>query len=80
METDALETVRELATHANEIKHLQSDMDRLVADMDAIKQTLETINETLATAKGGWKTLMAVGGLCTVLGGIVAWIFEHLGK
>ena len=77
---DQMETVRELATHANEIKHLQADMDRLVADMDAIKQTLDAINETLATAKGGWKTLMAVGGFCTVLGGVVAWVLEHLGK
>ena len=75
-----METVRELATHATEIKHLQADMDKLVADMDAIKETLIAINETLATAKGGWKTLMAVGGFCTVIGGVVAWVLEHLGK
>ena len=75
-----METVRELATHANEIKHLQADMDRLVADMDSIKQTLDSINHTLSSAQGGWKTLMAIGGFCTVVGGVIAWMVEHLGK
>ena len=30
METNPIQTARELATHASDIKHLQEDMDKLV--------------------------------------------------
>ena len=66
--SDAIETARELATHAADIKHLQDDMDKLVSDMDDIKKTLQSINNTLSEAKGGWKMLMLIGGAGGVLG------------
>jgi prefoldin subunit 5 len=71
MSPDPIETIRELATHANEIKHLQTDMDRLVSDVHDIKKTLNAINSTLAEARGGWKVLMMVGGAGGALGGVV---------
>jgi prefoldin subunit 5 len=71
MSPDPIETIRELATHANEIKHLQTDMDRLVSDVHDIKKTLNAINTTLAEARGGWKVLMMVGGAGGALGGVV---------
>lgn len=71
MSPDPIETIRELATHANEIKHLQTDMDRLVSDVQDIKKTLNAINSTLAEARGGWRVLMMVGGAGGALGGVV---------
>jgi soluble cytochrome b562 len=68
--SESIETARELATHAADIKHLQEDMDKLVADMDDIKKTLQAINATLSEAKGGWKVLMMFGGAGGVLGAI----------
>ena len=59
---ESVQTARELATHANEIKHLQQDMDKLVQDMDQIKNTLAEIQKTLSEAKGGWRVLMYFGG------------------
>ena len=32
--SELMEQARELATHAAEIKHLQSDMDKMVEDME----------------------------------------------
>jgi prefoldin subunit 5 len=65
-------TERELATHTAEIKHLQADMDKLVADMKQIKACLGDIKTTLSEARGGWKTLMLVGGASAAIGGLVA--------
>ena len=65
---DAIQTARELATHASDIAHLQSDMDKMAADIDEIKKMLTSINSTLAEAKGGWKVLLAVGGFAGVVG------------
>ena len=63
-----METVRELATHASDIKHLQDDMDKLVESVNAMQKTLTDINATLSEAKGGWKTLIMIGSMSSVLG------------
>ncbi len=65
-----IETARELATHANDIEHLQKDMDKLVQDMEEIKKAIQSIQTTLSEAKGGWRLLAAAagaGGLLTVI-------------
>jgi prefoldin subunit 5 len=58
---DPIQTARELATHANDIKHLQQDMDKMVSDMDEIKKTLQSINAKMDKVEGGWKALMWIG-------------------
>ena len=77
---DQVETARELATHANEIKHLQADMDKMVRDMEEIKDTLAKINDTLSAAHGGWRMLIAVGSDASIVGGLVAWFIEHASR
>jgi prefoldin subunit 5 len=76
--SDAIETARELATHAADIKHLQDDMDKLVADMNDIKKTLQDINNTLSEAKGGWKVLMMFGGAGGVAGAVITQLIHSL--
>ena len=77
---DPVKTARELATHANEIKHLQQDMDRMVQDMDEIKQSLNEIKKTLSEARGGWKVLMAVAGLASAVSGSLVWMVDRFWK
>lgn len=74
---DPIQTARELATHASDIKHLQDDMDRMVRDMDEIKKSLSEIQKTLSEAKGGWKTLMAVAGVASVISGGIVWLVDR---
>lgn len=79
--SDLMEQARELATHAAEIKHLQSDMDKMVEDMEEIKKAIIEINRTLSEAKGGWKVLMLVGGAAGTLGaGVVQVVHWMSGK
>ena len=68
MPDDAIQTARELATHAADIEHLQRDMDKLVASVAEMQKTLTSINSTLAQAKGGWRVLMLVGGAAGTVG------------
>jgi prefoldin subunit 5 len=75
---DTVQTARELATHANEIKHLQQDMDKLVEDMDQVKNTLAEIQKTLSEAKGGWRVLMYFGGAGGVIGGTLTWVIDRV--
>jgi hypothetical protein len=45
--------------------------------MQEIKLAIQSINKTLSEAKGGWKTLMAVGGAVSVLTGVVGLIVGY---
>jgi prefoldin subunit 5 len=75
--SDLMEQARELATHASEIRHLQSDMDKMVEDMEEIKKAIIEINKTLSEAKGGWRMLMAVGGAAGIVGSGITWVISH---
>ena len=66
-----------LAVHENEIKHLQTDMDKLVKDMEELKTSVAEIGKTLAEAKGGWQVLMVMAGLGAAIGSVMGWAFEH---
>jgi flagellin-like hook-associated protein FlgL len=46
MSVPEIETARELATHASDIKHLQDDMDAMKTDVAAIRKSIEEINKT----------------------------------
>jgi prefoldin subunit 5 len=74
-----IETARELATHANDIVHLQADMDKMVQEMSEIKTAIQSIEKTLSEAKGGWKTLAAIGGFVSVLTGVAGFIAGYWG-
>jgi prefoldin subunit 5 len=75
----AIETARELATHANDIQHLQADMDKMVQEMSEIKTAIQSIEKTLSEAKGGWKTLVAIGGAMSLLTGILGVFIGYWG-
>ena len=75
-EIDALDTVRELATHANDIKHLQDDMDKMVRDMEEIKRAIQGIEASLSEAKGGAKVLVAGMGIASFFGGFAMWLLD----
>ena len=78
MDEKDIMTARELATHASDIAHLQSDMDKLVASVAAMQKTLSDIEKTLSEAKGGWKMLMLIGGAGGVLGAALTQLLHAL--
>lgn len=74
-----METARELATHATEIRHLQEDVTEIRHDVTQIKDSVEEVRRILAEARGGWRTLMAIGGGAAALGaGLTHWIDKVL--
>jgi prefoldin subunit 5 len=77
---DPIKTARELATHANDIEHLQADMDKMVNEMKEIKEAIQAIRKTLDEAHGGWRMLLGVGGAMALVGGALGWFFEKMVK
>lgn len=68
-----MEMARDIGRHDAQIETLQADMAEMKKDVHEIKLML-------AEAKGGWKTLMAVGGFAAVVGSILTkfidWLFR----
>ena len=71
-----MQTVRELATHSADIRHLQTDMDKMTKDMEEIKDAIREISKTLSEAKGGWKLLLVVGGIGASVATLITWFID----
>jgi hypothetical protein len=63
-----LDMVREIATHASDIRHIQEDMDTMLEGMKSMQKSLADINVTLSEAKGGWRVLLIIGGAAGTVG------------
>ena len=69
METPAIQ--RDIGRHDAQIETLQEDMRSLKNDVHEIKLIL-------SEARGGWKTLMMVGGISATIGALTAKIATAL--
>lgn len=67
---------RDIGKHDAQIDALQSQVDRLHEDLKEVLAELQEIRSTLDTAKGGWRTLMMVGGAGAAMGGAVVSIVQ----
>jgi prefoldin subunit 5 len=74
---ESVQTARELATHANEIKHIQSDMDQVLHELNAMKTTIDLINQKLDRAEGGWKTLIWIGTAVSGVTGFIGYVVGY---
>jgi hypothetical protein len=66
--TDTPGLHRDLGRHDAQIEALERDIQRLTQVVDAMDTKLGEIHTTLAEAKGGWRVLLAVGGIAGTLG------------
>lgn len=69
---------RDLGRHDARLDAMEQDLQEMKAQMAAIAKQLATINETLSTAKGGWKTLLLVGGAIGAAISFIGWIADKL--
>lgn len=57
---------------------LEQEVRQLSTQVTDMKKTLETINDTLSQARGGWRTLMLLGGAGAAVGSAVSWVIQHV--
>lgn len=67
-----------LAALTVEVAYLKTGLARLDVVNAAQSETLTRISNQLAEARGGWKTLMLIGGAAGTLGSAATWFFSHL--
>ncbi|SFM63432.1 hypothetical protein [Rugamonas rubra] len=78
---DALTEARiSIATLEAEVGHLTASMVDLKASQAAMGAKLDAVLAQLSEAKGGWKTLMLVGGAASSIGAGLTWLLNHAPK
>jgi prefoldin subunit 5 len=63
-----------------QVAHLTASTARLEGSNQQLTEKLDQVLLTLSEARGGWKTLMVVGGAASAVGGLFTWVMQHLFK
>lgn len=78
-------TQQELAEARINIGILQTQVGHLTEGMADLQETnrqltakLDQVLLTLSEARGGWRTLMAVGGAAATAGAFASWVGQHV--
>lgn len=61
-----------------QVSHLSLSMATLEESNQQLTAKLDQVLLTLSEARGGWKTLMVVGGAASAVGGFITWAAQHL--
>lgn len=69
-----------IATLEVQFANLTMQFSKLEITLAALSTKLDTVNATLTEARGGWRTLMIVGGAASSVGAALSWIVQHLPK
>ena len=68
----------QIAELAVKVEHLEAAMADLLAELKLIRAEQWQIGKTLAEAKGGYRTLLMIGGAAASVGAGAAWILDHI--
>lgn len=63
-----------------QVGHLTQSMDDLQESNKQLTAKLDQVLITLSEARGGWRTLMIVGGAASTAGAGLTWIAQHFAK
>ena len=69
---------REIGRHDAQIEALQAQLAMHHDDMKRMNVTISAIQATLSEARGGWRTLMYIGGASAAAGAVAAKLFSWL--
>lgn len=57
---------------------MDRDMQAQTVRIEAMQVQLSQVLAALSEAKGGWRTLMLLGGAAASAGGVIGWAMSHL--
>jgi prefoldin subunit 5 len=61
-----------------QVEHMSRAIDNLTSLLNEQTRTLADIQKTLSEARGGWRTLMLVGGAASTIGASISWMASHV--
>ena len=68
-----------MSDYEREIGEMMARLGHLESSVHEMKTDLKVISQTLSEAKGSWRTLLAVAGFSSVIGGLLVKFIPFLG-
>lgn len=68
----------QIATLEVQFTNLTTQFGKLESTLATLSAKLDTVNTTLTEARGGWRTLMIVGGAASSVTAALAWLIQHM--
>jgi hypothetical protein len=79
--TEALATARiDIARLEVQVTHLSLNVEGLQESNQQLTLKLDQVLLTLSEARGGWRTMMIVGGAASTVGAALSWLVQHMPK
>lgn len=61
-----------------QVERIIKDVDNLSDEIKQLKESIQAIRDLMEQSKGGWKTLVYLGGVASAFGGLVSWLAAHI--
>lgn len=61
-----------MTTPEQQIGALQADMNNVKEDVEEIRKDVREMRDILLKAQGGWRTLVVLGTISAILGGLIS--------
>ena len=69
-----------MSDYEREIGEMMARLGHLESSVHEMKTDLKVISQTLSEAKGSWRTLLAVAGFSSVVGGLLVKFLPFIGS
>lgn len=68
-----------MSDYEREIGEMMARLGHLESSVTEMRKDLKDISQTLSEAKGSWRTLLAVAGFSSVIGGLLVKFLPMIG-
>ena len=57
---------------------LEAQVEQLIKDMDTLTTNVQAMRDLMEQSKGGWRTLVFLGGIASTMGALISWAMTHV--
>ncbi len=77
-ETERRQHAVDIAVLQQQMRTVNEQMAKMEKSLEALIDKLEEVSITLTEARGGWRTLMWLGGAAAGVGSAFTWVMTHV--
>lgn len=69
---------REFGRLEEQVAALKTQQEDIAVTLAEMRKELRSVSDMITTAKGGWRTMMMVGGAAASVAALVSWVVDHV--
>ena len=57
---------------------MEAQVAQLIKDVEDMKSNVQAMRDLMEQSKGGWRTLVFLGGVASSIGALITWMLTHV--